>query len=669
MAALSFVSSSTAQRDSGITRKVFAWGMFCVLLSALVLSMFAGNAHAKKRKPKPLSSAADLRYGAALYHYYEGDYLSALSELLVAESRDGIQGHRDNPKIMEGGFALAYGMERHASEIFEALLEKNRPQKVRDAAWFYLAKIRYNNNNWESAQAAIDKVGSDPEPVLKEEIDALRVNIMIRQDRLEDAGVFLSNTPLNSAWQPYINFNLGSAWTRRENYNAAIRYYNLLGAEYFSTDEHRALFDKAMTAAGYLYLLEEEYRLAIRRFTKVRLNSALSNRALLGYGWAASELGDYQEALKPWQHLADSSFVDENSQEALLAVPFAYERLNANSLALENYQLAEKKYTLELQKLDDVIDSLQGERFFKTLEIEKSKGIDWLNYARENQLSPRVAYLTKLFSKNAFQGAVQDIRDLLAIKDRMTQWQEKLELYDGMLVERAKNRLRDSKYLDDPELLSRVKVMTQMRAGHANRVQQAIAKQDYLAFADDSEKKMQERLNRAEKNIELLRETDPFIDEYEESIRRYQGLLTWQISETFPARSWNATKEIKVLDDSLNDMKQSFIRARKIMAGTPDIDAYHQRIIHANTRIQNGQIAIDTKIDELQFKLSEQLVSVLKVQRIRLFDYLAQSRLAIARIYDKVNNSTSARQSEDNIGSNDESIDANANANADEGEQ
>lgn len=665
MAALSFVSSSTAQRDSGITRKVIVWAMFCALLSALVLSMFAGNAHAKKRKPKPLSSAADLRYGAALYHYYEGDYLSALSELLVAESRDGIQGHGDNPKIMEGGFALAYGMERHASGIFEALLEKNRPQKVRDAAWFYLAKIRYDNNNWESAQAAIDKVGSDPEPALKEEIDALRVNIMIRQDRLEDAGVFLSNTPLNSEWQPYINFNLGSAWTRRENYNAAIRYYNLLGAEYFSTDEHRALFDKAMTAAGYLYLLEEEYRLAIRRFTKVRLNSALSNRALLGYGWAASELGDYQEALKPWQHLADSSFVDENSQEALLAVPFAYERLNANSLALENYQLAEKKYTLELKKLDDVIDSLQGERFFKTLEIEKSKGIDWLNYARENQLSPRVAYLTKLFSKNEFQGAVQDIRDLLAIKDRMTQWQDKLELYDGMLVERAKNRLRDSKYLDDPELLSRVKVMTKLRAGHASRVQRAIAKQDYLAFANDSEKEMQERLIRAEKNIELLRETDPFIDEYEESIRRYQGLLTWQISETFSARSWDATKEIKVLDDSLNDMKQSFIRARKIMAGTPDIDAYHQRIINANTRIQNGQLAIDTKIDELQFKLSEQLVSVLKVQRIRLFDYLAQSRLAIARIYDKVNNSTSARQNEESIGSNEESIDSNA----DEGEQ
>src|SRR5690606_22880375 len=60
----------------------------------------------------PKNQVADLRYGVALYHYYQQDYLGALSELMVADARDGIQGHGDNPEIFVGGISLAFGMEK-----------------------------------------------------------------------------------------------------------------------------------------------------------------------------------------------------------------------------------------------------------------------------------------------------------------------------------------------------------------------------------------------------------------------------------------------------------------------------------------------------------------------------------------------------------------------------
>lgn len=612
-----------------------------LLVTYLLLSFVSVNVFAQIQpleQGKKYSAAADLRYGVALFHYYEGDYMAALSELLVAEAKGGIKNHGDNAKIMEGGFSLAYGMEKHASDIFETLLENNRSQHVKDSAWYYLGKIRYRHNDWDRAQGAIEKISEAPITWLKEEIDALRVNIMIRQDRLEDAGRFMTDNPLNSEWQPYINYNMGSAWSRRNSFDNAIRYYNLLASEYFTSHEHRGLFDKAMTAAGYLYLFEEEYQLAMTRFSKVRLNSALSNRALLGLGWAATELENYQEALRPWKYLADSSLIDESTQEALLAVPFAYERLNANVLALENYQRAEKRYMLEIDKLDDVILNLQGEALLETLEIEKSEGIDWIDYAQKKQLSPRVAYLAELFSRDEFQDTVQDIRDLLAIKDRLTSWQNKLSFYDDMLVERKLNHAEKVTYLQQSNIDEKVAQLSALRSQNAQRIQAQTLAENFYAFIDEEQQGLYERVQRIEKNVALLKNSnDPFIDEYEESLRRFKGIQLWQLSEDFAERSWNEQKKIQALDQSLNELNKNYQNALNAMTGTPDIDQNTLRIAGVSNRISQQQAAIDKKIAAQQIELSEQLIAVLGLQRARLFDYMAQSRLAIARIYDKAN--------------------------------
>src|SRR3954469_7095209 len=85
-------------------------------ISCLALScMLTGNVDAAP-KEKMKSSVADLRYGVALYHYYQQDYLQSLAELMVADARDGIHGHGDNPELIAGGVSLAFGMQRHAEQ-------------------------------------------------------------------------------------------------------------------------------------------------------------------------------------------------------------------------------------------------------------------------------------------------------------------------------------------------------------------------------------------------------------------------------------------------------------------------------------------------------------------------------------------------------------------------
>ena len=93
--------------------------------------------------------------------------------------------------------------------------------------------------------------------------------------------------------------------------------------------EELSLYDKAMTSAGYAYLLNKRYQEAIDQFSQVRLNSPVANRALLGYGWAAAESNNYSLALKPWTALSQRNLVDESAQEVLIALPYAYEKNSA----------------------------------------------------------------------------------------------------------------------------------------------------------------------------------------------------------------------------------------------------------------------------------------------------------------------------------------------------
>ncbi len=602
---------------------------FTLLLS---LGLNWGPVHARE---KPLSAVADLRYGTALYEYYLDDYMSALTELLVAEQHGGIVGHGDNPEIMEAGLALGYNMERYASEIFERLLEQNRSQEVRDAAWFYLARLRYKNGDWQRSQEALERLSKKPVKSLRQDANALRINLLLKNNDTASAEQALKKLDLSERWLPYFYFNIGSALARERQFARAVEYFNRLAAEEYQREEYRALYDKAMTAAGYSYLFQQRYPEAMAQFARVRLSSALSNRALLGYGWAAAEMGDYQEALRPWLHLANSALIDENNQEAMIAVPYAYEQLGSDGLALSHYQKAEQSFSEEIDRINAVLNSLKSEELLTALEIEQRGELDWMSIAKQNQLSPRLAYLVSLFSRDSFQGSIQELQDLLALKANMELWQEKLAFYETMLDEREANRGAKAEFLQVAELEKRIEEMRAQRKALAFDIERIAADKDYFALASNEDIALIKRITRSQRNVELLRASDPFIDEYEEAVRRYNGLLLWQASESYGDRLWQAIKTLNQLDNSLQDVSDTQARVDKLMQAAPDLGPYRARLASANTSLEDLLAAIDALINRSEGDLKLLVMDLLQEQRSRLSNYLAQSRLSVARLYDK----------------------------------
>src|SRR5690606_35147431 len=110
---------------------------------------------------------SELRYGVALYHYYQQNYLEALSELMLAESRGGITDQGTNPQLVEGGIRLAFGMPESAGRLFEQALDDQRTPAQREAAWFYLGKLHYLRGDWHAAGERFSQTGNH----LEEDLD------------------------------------------------------------------------------------------------------------------------------------------------------------------------------------------------------------------------------------------------------------------------------------------------------------------------------------------------------------------------------------------------------------------------------------------------------------------------------------------------------------------
>lgn len=617
-----------------------------MLVCAFPASLVADTAPS----PELRSTVADLRYGVVLYEYYQDHYFEALSELMVAEQRGGIQGHGDNPALIEGGISLSFGMENKAGNIFTGLLktdadgEHTRPEEVRNAAWYYLGKLRYLRGDWNGAAQSFARIDGRFEQDLLPELESLAINLSLRRGDLQQAEAELKRAGNVQDWLPYLYFNLGNAYARAGQFDRATDYYQKLvnlpiSKRPTQLREQLALYDKGLTAAGYARLLQQDYQQAIKQFRRVRLDSVHSDRALLGYGWAAAENEDYQLALRPWQALSRRPLIYPAVQEAIIAVPFAYEKLNANGQALASYQNAEVEFERAIQEIGRLMNELNNQNLLQVLDIKEEDSRDWFMLDENNSVAPELTYLTELFSLNQFQGAIQELRDILHMAGQLDTWREKLEAYRYMLDQREINRDRQTQQIAGLDLHNQLAVMQQERDGYQRQLNRIVEQRDYLALvkgsAEGDEKYQAELLADVKANIDRLQAAGEDTTEYEAAYRRYHGLLYWQAAQAFPDNRWRIQRTINQLDQAMEDAQINLARFDREQVEAPDIVPYRQRINTLSARLDEQLQQVNAAAQLAENTLRQQIKAELLKQKKRLQHYLSQARLAVARLYDQ----------------------------------
>jgi hypothetical protein len=141
---------------------------------------------------------------------------------------------------------------------------------------------------------------------------------------------------------------------------------------------------------GTLYFEATQFGPAQQSLDRVRLEGPFSNQALLRAGWADASAQNFQRALVPWAILAEREPTDAAVQDALLALPYAYSKLDVHGRAAVLYGRAVETFGKELAKVDASIASIEKGEFLKDLvreEIRQDK--DWVIRLRSLPDAPR----------------------------------------------------------------------------------------------------------------------------------------------------------------------------------------------------------------------------------------------------------------------------------------
>ena len=577
-------------------------------------------------------------YGDTLFHFFQDHHFTAITTLMVSQHFERVSEHADEAEVLRGGMLLSYGLHREAGAIFAQLIEKGASPKVRDRAWFYLAKIRYQRGVLAEAEEALSHVENHLPPALEEERVLLQANLLMARADYAGAATALASVSAKTPGARYVRFNLGIALIRAGDTAGGTAVLDEIGKAGAEDEEYRSLRDRANVALGFAALTNQQPKEARVYLERVRLKSVQANKALLGFGWAADAMQEPKLALVPWLELAQRDVSDSAALEAKIAVPYAYAKLEAYGQSLERYNEAIAAFERERSGLDESIAAVRSGKLVDAL-IERNPGDEMGWFQRLDDLPdlPHAGHLAPVLAQHEFQEAFKNYRDLLFLTRNLEEWHEKLGVFDDMLTTRRKA------YADRlPQVRARASeggldTLRQRRDRAAAEVAAGEAQADGVAFADAKQVELLARVRSAQTTLAKA-PASPETERARERLRLAAGVLNWQLADDYSGRVWNAKKELVTIETQIGDAQRRDAALAQAQRDEPArFDRFGQRIKALDPLLQAMLPKVALLRQEQQAVVQEIAVAELTRQKERLAVYATQARFAVAQLYDRAN--------------------------------
>jgi len=608
-------------------------------LLAVAAGAFAADAPRPPADPPP-KPVADPHYGDVLFEFYQSKYFPALTSLEVSQHFGRMSHHEDDAEILRGGLLLSYGLHRQAGEVFENLLARGAAPSVRDRAWYFLAKVRWQRGLPADALAALQHVEHPLPAPLEEDRRLLQANAMMATGDNAGAAALLEPMTGKRDGNLYARYNLGVALIRAGEDRRGANLLDDIGRMTMRDEEGRALRDKANVALGFAAIKAGRPQDARSVLQRVRLQGMASGQALLGFGWAADAMEDPARALVPWLELAGRDPTDASVLEAQLAVPYAYAELGASAQALERYQVAIHNFDIENANLDATIAAIRQGRLLEGLMKRNPEDkMGWFQRFDDLPLIPHARHLTPVLAGNEFQEAFKNYRDLLYVGHNLSDWKDNLGVFDAMLATRRQAFAERLPQVREQAGKVGLERLQQRSDANAADLKAAEASGDGVAFADANERALRARVERVRETLAALpadADADAPLAEARERLRRVEGALAWQLAHEFPARSWDARKGQQQTEAALADARAHDAELAQAQRDEPArFEAFAKRIAELDARLEALIPRVAAVTQAQQAALNDIAIAGLVQQKERLAGYAAQARFAVAQLYDR----------------------------------
>jgi hypothetical protein len=357
----------------------------------------------------------------------------------------------------------------------------------------------------------------------------------------------------------------------------------------------------------------------------------------LGSGWADAFQGHFERALVPWSILVTREVTDASVQEAMLAAPYAYGKLNVYSKAALLYGNALEKFNTELDKLDASIKSIREGYFLKALVREELKqDADWVVKLRKLPQTPETYYLLELMASHNFQESLKNYLDLEELRKKLETWKGDLDAFEEIIDQR---RAYYQPLLPDIDKeFRRLDSQMRLRLEQRDRIEQrlnnmlVVPRPDYLATF--KERIIGERIARLQRELNKGKTVVP--SGVEARIKRLQGVLQWNIYTDYDRRFTEAYKHLYDLNhevDKLNKKYNYFVRIRQ--AATQSYEGYDGVIHRLRILIRKAREKVGELMARQGHMLESMAVNELIKRRERLAEFQIKVRFAMAESYDR----------------------------------
>jgi hypothetical protein len=541
----------------------------------------------------------DLYFGEAFYYALQGNYIDAIARQGIASSRFyGLDKTNLNPlhfqfghsQLSAGDFELSYRMHQRAVRAIKAIFESNADQSVRNEAAYRIARIYMQKGELENALKSIGQItGKIPEGIRDDE-QFLRAQIYMANGKFSDAVKILQELQDAKSYKGFVPFNLGVALIKTGQEKKGLDQLDEAGQISGDDEVTLSIRDKANLTLGYRLIDARQPALANQYLERVRLSGPFSNKSLLGSGWADVALGRFDSALAPWSVLAKRNVSDKSVQESMLAVPYAYAKLNLPGKAAKLYGRALKDFEQESTRLDASIKSVREGKFLQVLSRQELKQDDsWIAKLRSLPETPETRYLVELMASEDFQESLKNYLDLDELSRRLESSDENLNAYEEILS------LRRQYY---QSLLPNIdKQFAAIDARYKSRLMQRQS-------LDDKIKKLLELLESPQA------ESNSLLD--------------------------NAYRHLKQIDTdivNLNKIFSDFVSLRQ--SANQSYQGYDDQIHQLKTRVHDTRQKVNALMTRQGHMLEMMAINELNQRHNHLQDYQAQAGFALAESYER----------------------------------
>ncbi len=587
----------------------------------------------------------DLYFGEALYYAHQGQYFEAL-ERLDTEVRqhdqidepelDALYVHIDDAEFSLGDFELRYRMHHRAGRAIKAVLEGAVDASIRNDAAYRLARIHFQKQQMEDALLALDRIEGEIPQAIRDDIEFLRANVYLAQGKQLESVEVLKKLQRSDEFGGFAAYNLGIAYLQSGQHSAALEQLEIAGQIKATDESELAIRDKANLVLGTILLEDGEFANALPPLNRVRLDGRFSNQALLSAGWASMSINDYERAVVPWSILAEREVTDSATQEALLALPYAYGKLEIHGRAAIHYGRALDSFGVEIKKLNTSVESIREGKFLEALvreEIRQNK--DWVIRLRTLPETPETYYLMELLASHDFQTGLQNYLDLADLRRKLITWEGGFDAFDEMVD------IRESHYepllpeVDEQfrKLDSRMRLRVEQHKMLVKRRDSllTIPRPEFLATPE--EQALLARIESVEANA--YKDTGAY-EETQLRLKRLKGVLTYTLRTEYHARFTEFDRNVRSLDEAMAMVQaeyDGYVRNRQ--AASHSYVGYDKPMRRLRADVEKSVEKIDKLLARQGHLLEVLAIEQLVARRDHLENYGDKARFALADSYDR----------------------------------